>query len=206
MSMLRNIPSSELADIISGNSPNPILEGPAPTELASHPPTDNVVETQPAISPSGIEASIPSYQHSLHSLLRKQLSSKRKPMRDRRSLPSLDGGKPHEADKDVVEMSLDAEPLPHIPSTTNAEDHASLKSPVYPAMLLNETQLKVEDTSCKPTARMFASLNSMSRTSAPDMLNWNRPDPQDYFSDEPSTCKLLLRLYLISNCLSYILF
>lgn len=205
MSMLRNIPSSELADIISGNSPNPVLEAP-PAELIQHPSdvsnNEVVMETPPSMSPSGIEASIPSYQHSMHSLLRKQLSNKRKPMRDRRSLPSLDGGRSHEADKDVVEMSLDAEPLnSHITSTSTATattDDASLKSPVYPAMLLNETQLKADDTNnattCKPvtTARMLASLNSMSRTSAPDMLNWNHPDPQDYFSDESApTCKFL---------------
>lgn len=197
MSMLRNIPSSELADIISGNSPNPILEA-APTEfissIQSSDTSELVTENQPVISPSGVESGVPNYQHAMHSLLRKQISSKRKSMRDRRSLPCLDSGKPQEADKDVVEMSLDDEPLnSHMSSTSNVTaDADSLKSPVYPAMLLNETQSKTEDTTSKPTttARMLGSLNTLNSTSAPDMFHWNRTIPEDYFSNEPvPTCK-----------------
>lgn len=203
MTMLRNIPSSELADIISGNSPNPILEK-SPADLLSGHPLSNSTSSSSSsnmnynnneppvdvvpVSPDGV----PMYQHSLHSLLRKQLSNKRKPMRDRRSLPNLDA-RPGEADKDVVEMNLDAGPVDASshdfdiasssmdPSPSSGE---SLKSgPVYPAMLLNETQQQ------QPSGSMHEphSPNLMNRTSVPDMTNtWNSNSSYpDYFSNEP---------------------
>lgn len=245
MSMLRNIPSSELADIISGNSPNPILEAP-PVDLISgvqHPlsiidrpmmPTDHnnvgsssnemVMDPTPAPPATTISPSVdgvPVYQHSLQSLLRKQLSSKRnKPIRDRRSLPNIDG-RAQEADKDVVEMNLDsgpvtAPPVPSVPSTTtgqqqqqqqqqnfdlNAMDEETLKAPVYPAMLLNESNqmMKVDTaTSTRSNPQQHASNSSsappfspstLSRTSVPDMANYDDSEDQysDYFSNEPIT-------------------
>ena len=233
MSMLRNIPSSELADIINGNSPNPILETP-PADLLSgmqHPlgmmdrsampdvstsasTSSEITANSSTVSPS-VDGGVPVYQHSLHSLLRKQLSSKRKPMRDRRSLPNMDG-RPQEADKDVVEMNLDAGPLhstdmslPMYGDDDNDDDgqhpHAmedELKSPVYPAMLLNESQSRADSHHPQPPQAAAApaiptfSPNSMSRASAPDMANY-RHDTQikDYFSNEPITsvaaCKLI---------------
>lgn len=213
MSMLRNIPSSELADIISGNSPNPILET-SPADLLSgiqHPlgmmersipdvstsaSTSSEITNSSAVSPSA--DGVPIYQHSLHSLLRKQLSNKRKPMRDRRSLPNIDG-RPQEADKDVVEMNLDAGPLQSTDMTpmlddnhaTNVED--DLKSPVYPAMLLNESQSRADQDKQKAQSSANTVLptflpNSMSRASAPDMVHYKYEDQyRDYFSNDPVT-------------------
>ena len=171
MTLLRNIPSSELADIINGNSPNPILDTP-PVDLTNDEPSQN--------------EAVPTYQHSLHSLLRKQLSNKRKPMRDRRSLPNMDA-KP-EADKDVIEMNLDAETdgLPPNFDTIPQEDSKS-GAPVYPAMLLNETDHK-EDSYCTTTLR--------DRTSVPDMLHWDDKRPYaDYFSNEPVTSTASCKVY-----------
>lgn len=185
MSMLRNIPSSELADIISGNSPNPILETP-PADLISgvQHPLSTVEPDEPTISPEGASF----YPHSLQSLLRKQLSSKRKPMRDRRSLPNIDG-RPHEADKDVVEMNLDSGPISNneLSHQFDIPVHEGA-SPVYPAMLLNETKVDPE-----PKKASF-SPSCLSRTSVPDMSNWHTDDHYgDYFSNQsvPSTaaCK-----------------
>ncbi|KAI7898111.1 uncharacterized protein BX663DRAFT_462531 [Cokeromyces recurvatus] len=160
MSMLRNIPSSELADIINGHSPNPILETP-PADLINgiqHPLAK--VEQQrtdvEAISPEGV----PIYQHSLHSLLRKQLSSKRKSLRNK---PRL-----QEADKDVVEMNLDSG-LPTEMASQPSYDVPlieDMKSPLYPAMLLNESQT--------------ANTNQVQHSSQSSM-DWN---PNDYFSTE----------------------
>jgi hypothetical protein len=235
MSMLRNIPSSELADIISGNSPNPILETP-PADLISgvqhplsiidrpipdttHSPSINSSSNEaasgdpppPIISPSVDGA--PVYQHSLHSFLRKQLSSKRnKPMRDRRSLPNIDG-RSQEADKDVVEMNLDSGPVPNdLPSSSAAVqqqqqqqrqnfdinvDEEALKTPVYPAMLLNESQMKVDTERSRSPQQQHASNSfsappfspsSLSRASVPDMSNYDSEDHySDYFSNEPFT-------------------
>lgn len=116
-------------------------------------------------------------------------------MRDRRSLPNIDG-RPQEADKDVVEMNLDAGPLAdmslpmydhhHTPNTMEDE----LKSPVYPAMLLNESQSRPDEhqqqspEAAAPAIPTFAP-NSMSRASAPDMVIYN--PIKDYFSSEPIT-------------------
>ncbi|KAL9538066.1 hypothetical protein MBANPS3_011225 [Mucor bainieri] len=218
MSMLRNIPSSELADIINGHSPNPILETP-PADLLSgmqqHPlnmmaETSTTTATTSSSSsdmPSAVSPSVdgvPIYQHSLHSLLRKQLSSKRKPMRDRRSLPNIDG-RPQEADKDVVEMNLDAGPLHAADMASPMYDHSAmaeddLKSPVYPAMLLNESQCSRVPSAAAASSSLSSSSaavaaaptipsfspNSMSRASAPDMANYRyESHVRDYFSNEP---------------------
>lgn len=161
MSMLRNIPSSELADIISGNSPNPILETPPSDLISGHPLAIDDPEKNEPYHPA----------HSLHSLLRKQLSSKRKSMRDRRSLPNID----KEADKDVIEMNLDSEPSISSTSASNPTfDMVEEGSHVYPAMLLNE------NTVVEPDSKKVTSSSSLSRTSVPDMSNWN-----DYFSTLP---------------------
>jgi hypothetical protein len=136
--MLRNIPSSELADIVSGNSPNPILDTPPPP-----PPT-----TTP------LNEDVPNYpQHSLQSILINKLTNKHKKIATKAS----------EEDKDVIEMNLDADPAINaspppptsMPSSSLAspfqrsgieeedeleeddQDGNHLDRPVYPAMLLN---------------------------------------------------------------------
>ncbi|KAI8879335.1 hypothetical protein K501DRAFT_287436, partial [Backusella circina FSU 941] len=142
MTMLRNIPSSELADIVSGNSPNPILDTPPPP-----PPSSSSASTTP------LSEDVPNYpQQSLQSILINKLTNKHKKITSRAS----------EEDKDVIEMNLDAEPaintsppLPPPPSSSSTsispfdrghieeeveveEDEANhLDRPVYPAMLLN---------------------------------------------------------------------
>lgn len=159
MSLFRNIPTSELADIVSGNSPNPILETP-PVDLIDgihhplsivEPPQKNDLPDPPIYPPPASEGA---YEHSLHSRLRRQLTSKRRSVRDRRSLPNIDGHH-QETDKDVVEMTLDTdtqsthESFGQFTGSLPADD-----SPIYPAMLLNEVQMK-QDTisaniSCTP--------------------------------------------------------
>lgn len=132
MTVLRNIPSSELANIVSGNSPNPILDVPTSTNspittpllstaLTSDPmeaisPTTTTTTTSTTVDPSITNTM--AYQHSLQSFLRRQLSSKRKSRRPRSSSNvSVDPFQPSassstssyslDADKDIVEISLD---------------------------------------------------------------------------------------------------
>ncbi|KAG0904370.1 hypothetical protein G6F34_000245 [Rhizopus arrhizus] len=152
MSLFRNIPTSELADIVSGNSPNPILETP-PVDLIDgvhhplsivEPPQKNDLPDPPIYPPPASEGA---YEHSLHSRLRRKLTSKRRLVRDRRSLPNIDGHH-QETDKDVDEMTLDAdtqsthESFGQFTGSLPADD-----SPIYPAMLLNEVQMKQDTTS-----------------------------------------------------------
>ncbi|KAI9486921.1 MAG: hypothetical protein EXX96DRAFT_627509 [Benjaminiella poitrasii] len=179
MSMLRNIPSSELADIINGHSPNPILEPPPPPFTTT---TTTTTTTTPSIASTSVAnaidltqhplakseqqrmetespESVPIYQHSLHSLLRKQLSCKRKSMRQKSNK------QPQEADKDVVEMNLDSGlPPSYDVSMMDDNDNNSdnMKSPLYPAMLLNES--------------------SQTQDSSQSSMDWSH---HDYFSNEP---------------------
>ncbi|KAI9494658.1 hypothetical protein BDB00DRAFT_871209 [Zychaea mexicana] len=155
MSMLKNITNTELAGIVSGTLPNPVVDAPPALPLpsscapppssassSSHSSTSNAANrstnnnnninlSSPESSSknnNNAPGSIPAYQHSLHTLLRRQLSSKRKS--NRRSLPnttietpptttttpssnatrsgSLTAASASEADKDVVEIDLDS--------------------------------------------------------------------------------------------------
>ncbi|KAI9264191.1 hypothetical protein BDA99DRAFT_536917 [Phascolomyces articulosus] len=170
MSMLKNMTNTELAGIVSGTLPNPVVDAPPlPTcspvssaTMTGGPPTsststssqssnvsanrtlhgssessgNNKGASTPTNTPTNAAAggSIPAYQHSLHTLLRRQLSSKRKS--NRRSLPNTAIETPpaattppttttttasssttrsgsliataSEADKDVVEIDLDS--------------------------------------------------------------------------------------------------
>ncbi|KAI8096700.1 uncharacterized protein BX664DRAFT_259275 [Halteromyces radiatus] len=103
MTMLRNIPSSELANIVSGNSPNPIIDVPPPphsttTTAAAVTPTiesplvtpeGTTAEMNPSSAPgANIDPNVTNtlaYQHSLQSFLRRQLSSKQRKSRRSRS-------------------------------------------------------------------------------------------------------------------------
>lgn len=80
----------------------------------------------------------------MHTLLKRQLSNKRKFMKDRRSLPNIEPSQ-QEFDRDVDEMSLDNEPPPYDASGNNnfSKSDSPVRSGVYPAMLLKEPQLKV---------------------------------------------------------------
>ncbi|KAI8970228.1 hypothetical protein BDF20DRAFT_838604 [Mycotypha africana] len=216
MSILRNIPSSELADIISGNSPNPILEAPTASLLKTSQCSSSSLsrsEASPADNHSKIAENSPTahsadnasvYQHSLQSLLKKQLSDKRKPIKDRRSIPNQ-GNKTPEADKDVIEMDLDAHSSLSIDLPRTAESDYpfpmgdNIRSPVYPAMLLNESRLKADEQSNirhserrSSNLHSFFSPGSSSQTSAPETANWNHHDNQlsDYFYNTPLTHSL----------------
>ncbi|KAI7853588.1 hypothetical protein BDC45DRAFT_148991 [Circinella umbellata] len=160
MSMLKNMSNTELANIVNGNLPNPVVDAPPSIPCSSPisgPPTSstssssqssltttnsNKTGTSTPINTTmggGISSgSISAYQHTMHTLLRRQLSSKRKS--NRRSLPNtaietpstnpttttsttptpttnssnsrsgsiIGSNNSSEADKDVVEIDLDS--------------------------------------------------------------------------------------------------
>ncbi|KAG0792088.1 hypothetical protein G6F16_004230 [Rhizopus arrhizus] len=127
MHLLRNMPTSELADIVSGHSPNPILDTP-PTE-------ERTLVDPPLYSPDT--------PPSLHSLLRRQLTTgkRRSHAKDRVSNP--------EQDKDVVEIDLDDVPREHENTERFVNSLRMQDAPIYPAMLLNEPK---QDTSALSTS------------------------------------------------------
>lgn len=174
--MLRNIPSSELAEIINGKSPNPILDTP---------PVDLENNTLPMVEPlmeNPQADGIPVYQHSMHDLLKRQLSSKRK----RRTVSD---GKQQEVDKDVVEMLLDTDSFQQSDmSGDDDHDFAStsntFKSPIYPAMLLNDNQQR----------QRRGSAGSSLRPALTESSTWSHGDQSgDYFGADAikatSKCK-----------------
>ncbi|KAG0172634.1 hypothetical protein DFQ28_007650 [Apophysomyces sp. BC1034] len=178
----------ELANIVSGNSPNPVTDTP-PSELVTSAPHPYIHTSTPdANTPAN--GGIPVYQHSLQSLLRRQLSSKRKTNRDRRSLPTPEtSSNTPDADKDVVEIHLDDGPEPNEssradytiesrPNNSDRSDIASLRSPVYPALLLNAVDSGIESG----TSSNFLFLTSArGATSVPDMTQHDERD--DYFGN-----------------------
>ncbi|KAI8136781.1 hypothetical protein BJV82DRAFT_638165 [Fennellomyces sp. T-0311] len=190
MSMLKNISNTELASIVSGTLPNPVVDAPttptlpASTSSSSSQSSNSRILPEPSKTNAG---SIPAYQHSLHTLLRRQLSSKRKP--NRRSLPSSEtppssarsaGSVPtaaSEADKDVVEIDLDGGDDTPRSVANNSDGHFvdGLQTPVYPALLLNATQ---HESLGEP---MQHPLVTNGNTSAPELTRWERDINSDYF-------------------------
>jgi hypothetical protein len=132
--------SADLADIINGNVPNPVY---------SHPP------------------SLPEYQQSLQTLLKKQLSNS----------TMVSPNSVTEADKDVVEIDLD-DTLSC--SFNNALDtHSKYQSPVYPAIFLNDANNNdngeyEEDEAAIATVETEDSDINYDNTSVPDIN-------EDYF-------------------------
>ncbi|KAI9010476.1 hypothetical protein CLU79DRAFT_773210 [Phycomyces nitens] len=155
MSVLRNIPSSELASIVSGNAPNPVIDSP-PADLYPSSASSPAISSRSLINNSILSNSnsstnapnTPTYQTPLQSLLRRQLSSKRKARdRDRRSFVAPDTPFLPEADKDVVEIDLEDGMGPDAERDTfesnenrGLENLPGLKSPLYPALLLNSSR------------------------------------------------------------------
>lgn len=127
MHLLRNMPTSELADIVSGHSPNPILDTPPAEERTLVDPPLYSPDTQP----------------SLHSLLRRQLTTGK-----RRSHPK-DRVSHVEQDKDVVEIDLDDVPREQENTERFVNSLRMRDAPIYPAMLLNEPK---QDTSALSTS------------------------------------------------------
>lgn len=201
MSMLKNISNTELANIVSGQLPNPVVDAPTmdhdicsgsnsnkPSPAAPQRP---ILETSKS-SGGGVSA----YQHSLHSLLRRQLSNKRKS--NRRSLPALDVSEKrsssttaansqsckNEADKDVVEIDLNSSNSSrspyHLSSSTTMDHHpTAVQTPVYPALLLNATQ---SDFDLSTESELVSFLPPMgTSTSAPDLSRWDHTMADDYF-------------------------
>lgn len=196
LSMLRHIPSSELADIINGNSPNPILDTP-PVEEVQHPLTkvDQTMTDSKDVSlsnhenhPSVHADGVPMYQHSLHNLLKKQLSSRRSTMTERRSLPDIDTSKP-ELDRDVDEMNLDGGSIQNDGAPENDMNSListgdTLSNAVYPAMLLNEPPINNYDQSEKQDRKSStgSTLSSISINKGPMTEVWPHSDQSgDYF-------------------------
>jgi hypothetical protein len=218
MSMLRNIPTSELAEIINGNSPNPILDTP-PVDLVGnlqHPLTtvDQTIIENPDNLPSSSEATtsisadgVPLYQHSMHTLLKKQLSNKRKSTKDRRSLPHIDPNQ-QELDRDVDEMSLDNEPPPSNvsgKSESSRSDNAG-RSGLYPAMLLKEAPLKIDVDKQQQQQRRSSmsssvSASSLNRPPITETSTWTHSDQSgDYFGTDAlkstSKCKCQCTIHI----------
>lgn len=96
--------SADLADIIHGNIPNPVY---------SHSSTTTTT-------------TLPEYQQSIQTFLKRQLSSST--MISPRSIP--------EADKDVVEIDLDDSLS--CPYSNAVDTHSRYQTPVYPAIFLND--------------------------------------------------------------------
>ncbi|KAI9302428.1 hypothetical protein BJ944DRAFT_242375 [Cunninghamella echinulata] len=173
MTVLRNIPSSELANIVSGNSPNPILDAPPSTHspittpLLTSSSAALISDSMEPIGPSSVDPSITNtaaYQHSLQSFLRRQLSSKRKSRRPRSSSTvSVDPFQPSassstsshglDADKDIVEIDLDdGEKTRH-----RMESHQKLSSPSSKSDMLYNEQL---NESVTPTPTNITSITN----------------------------------------------
>lgn len=212
MNMLKNMSNSELAGIVSGALPNPVADTPPTASSSSSAPPppqpppltipggSNASTSTSSASPEAIKnvntAGISAYQHSLHSLLRRQFSNKR--MTNRRSMSSsvdtppdgsgrLTSSNP-EADKDVVEINLDSDDTRSTAGTAadgeshdgTFDSHHHLQTPIYPALLLNATQsgygfdAEHDRLSCHPLA-----INAS--TSAPELSRWEQDEDSDYF-------------------------
>ncbi|KAG0170786.1 hypothetical protein DFQ30_002014 [Apophysomyces sp. BC1015] len=182
VSILRNIPSSALANIVNGNSP--IL---AMNSSARHVRTHTVATSKPCTNNNGI----PAYQHSLRSLIREQWSNKRPKSRDKQTFSASEIPKSQrDADKDVVEISLDEAINPAANDTDSdyqCEDGGNGAgeplSPVYPALLLNATRKGLD---LDIVASGFSCLESIGGdTSAPEMSRSDDDDGFSYFERSP---------------------
>ncbi|CAO3590517.1 unnamed protein product [Absidia cylindrospora] len=242
MTMLRNIPSSELANIVSGNSPNPIIDVPPPTQspIATPEATMDSGKSSSPTQPASVDPSVTStlaYQHSLQTFLRRQLSSKQRKSRRSRSSSgaNMDPLVPSEssstsstygldADKDIVEIDLDDGILPSTsaqrsqqrPLSSSSPTHSqqsstkpnaaaipdtqpkqqkqrrssnqlreSMKSPLYPAMLLDasssqDTALNSQQNLCLPPQNIAVAPDTMTPsnfiTSTPELPHWDGDD------------------------------
>ncbi|KAI9323113.1 hypothetical protein BX666DRAFT_2021869 [Dichotomocladium elegans] len=199
MSMLKNISNSELAGIVSGALPNPVVDAPPIPPLNLPSSSVSATRMSPEIKNTSTPPGVSAYQHSLHTLLRRQLSSKR--TTNRRSMPSsvdtpplgsgrLGSSSINEADKDVVEINLDSDNEPRPSSDVTAADsqdgnfidhhHHLLQAPVYPALLLNATSSGY-DLDSENLQIVHHPLVMSGSTSAPELISWERDIDSDYF-------------------------
>lgn len=191
MSMLRKIPTEELANIVSGSSPNPVITTPmsesftrqrgrthtiATSNLSSFQSYDDDFEDNEAESSSaqGQANSLPLYQNSLHSLLKRQFhahadQSNQSNLKRSSSLA--------DRDRDVTEMRLDDEDPNNGHAERNREagkgseidaNFRDLRAPIFPSSLLNNPYPM---SASKKSNKKFLSIsNARASTSAPHLL------------------------------------
>lgn len=193
MSMLRKIPTEELANIVSGSSPNPVVLPPMAESFNRQRSRTHTIATSNLSSIQTFESdsneneadfssqsrpsSLPLYQNSLHSLLKKQFhahSDQDRQSYSRRSSSLAD------KDRDVTEMRLDDEgPTEglsnrsrHSRKILNAMDFdpglRELRAPIFPSSLLN-TPYPVP-VSKKDNKKLMSITRATASTSAPSLL------------------------------------
>jgi hypothetical protein len=191
MSMLRNIPSEELASIVSGSSPNPVVIAPMneafgrqrgrthtiATSNLSNFHTFDEMESDDNVSDeqsTSKATNLPGYQTSLQTFLRKQFhsySDQEKQAQLKRT-PSL-----ADRDRDVTEMSLDDDGPSDLAGDSIRRSYSpndldpslrELRGPIFPSSLLNTPYprpiMKKENKKLMSISRATAS------TSAPHLL------------------------------------
>jgi hypothetical protein len=191
MSVLRKIPTEELASIVSGSSPNPVVPPPMAeafnrqrsrthTIATSHLSNFQTFEDHgfneqqpPAESQSPNRAnSLPGYQNSLHSFMKRQFHAHSDAEKQYKRSSSL-----ADKDRDVTEMSLDDDGPAESSSYRNrgssggATDLDSgfkeLRAPIFPSSLLN-TPYPMPIS--KKDSKKFAITRATASTSAPHLL------------------------------------
>ncbi|KAI8580806.1 hypothetical protein K450DRAFT_236075 [Umbelopsis ramanniana AG] len=191
MSMLRNIPSEELASIVSGSSPNPVVIAPmdeafgrqrgrthtiATSNLSSFHTFDDMEsdENNTDEQSTSKATNLPGYQTSLQTFLRRQFhsySDQEKQAQVKRTSSIAD------RDRDVTEMSLDDDGPSDLTGDSIRRSYSpndldpslkELRAPIFPSSLLNTPYprpiMKKENKKLMSISRATAS------TSAPHLL------------------------------------
>ncbi|CAO3595486.1 unnamed protein product [Absidia cylindrospora] len=201
MTLLKNIPSSELANIVNGytgsshgdttgppmandvshtkqgvriNTANTIHSSLSLTSSSSSSPSISCQSTSVSSPLTSSNNGIPAYQHSLHSFFKRQISAPKTNITDSDNENSTN-------DPDVVELDLNNEQSSDqtIYHGNNDNLHSST---VYPALLLGElnhdTRANESSSSRKPS--LYINTSGLLHGSAPDLCYWN--DTMDYFA------------------------
>lgn len=208
MSILKNLSNAELANIVSGNSPNPVADAPP---AGGHVRSPSGGRSPLSESSKGSLPGLSAYQQALLTLHQRQLSGKRN-VNSRLSIqstPENSGrfGTPEsqatEADRDVVEIDLndssgidmrraDTIYMDEEASGVREDDRHSvalsidddermgdtLQQPVYPGILLNPMTGRNESITSGLHAQTVPVHES---TSTPEMTLWENDQRGDYF-------------------------
>ncbi|KAG2176702.1 hypothetical protein INT44_007366 [Umbelopsis vinacea] len=191
MSMLRNIPSEELASIVSGSSPNPVVIAPmdeafgrqrgrthtiATSNLSNFHTFDDIEsdDNNSDEQSTSRATNLPGYQTSLQTFLRRQFhsySDHEKQVQQKRTSSLAD------RDRDVTEMSLDDDGPSDMAGDSIRRNYSpndldpslkELRGPIFPSSLLNTPYprpiMKKENKKLMSISRATAS------TSAPHLL------------------------------------
>ncbi|ORZ09533.1 hypothetical protein BCR42DRAFT_381630 [Absidia repens] len=201
MTLLKNIPSSELANIINGytgsshgdTTGSPMANDVSHTKQGARINTANTIHSSlsltssssssPSIScrPTSVSSpltssnnGIPAYQHSLHSFFKRQISAS--------TTNSADSDNENNTnDPDVVELDLNNEQPSGQTIYHGNNDHLH-SSTVYPALLLggldHDTRANEASSSRKPS--LYVNTSGLLHGSAPDLCYWN--NTMDYFA------------------------